>query len=621
MNLSRKIVATVVVLVGILSWATPSGAEVNSFGEKTWGVYGLATGTQTDTIDSQVWAIEQIGDRIYVGGRFLETRKNKWSTGVSQPFLAAFNANTGEFVNSFRPAVDGAVYSLQASPDGSKLFVGGEFKTINGDTEARGIAALNPTSGAVDTSWRGKATNSNGARGVVYSLDTDGNYLYAGGRFNRLGGGPRPTHNTSGAGRLSLSTGAADQSFTVSATGGGVWGIAVAPDSSKVYLAGRHTAVNGNTRGGYYSVLSGTTGVLIPSLSNYVPNNANRQYGQDVVAVGNLVFWGGSEHLINAYNATTGQLVKQHSTDRGGDFQDLEVVGDRVYASCHCYTNHWADYNWWQFGRPTAANAPAGVQVTPIKYVAAYSALNGNYISSFQLDVSAKQAGVWAIHGSPDGCLWLGGDLTRVTLEAGNNRSLGGFAKFCDGRGDNQAPTAPSDVTQTRQERAKIVIRWGASTDNVGVVNYQIRRNGQLVGTKNAGQAANYWFTDKNLAPATGYNYQIVAVDAAGNRSPAATISASTSGNAVIAAPTGLRSTLQSRDRIVLNWNKVNGASSYVVERSSGGAFVPIETRSGRWFTDRSVVPGTTYQYRVRAMDGAGVQSSPSTVLSVSTRP
>ncbi len=622
MKFGRKIVATVVILVGVLSWAVPSGAEIDSFGEKTWGVYGLATGTQTDAIQNQVWAIEQIDNRIYVGGRFLEVRKNKSSPATSQPFIAAFDANTGEFVSSFRPAFDGAVYSLQASPDGSKLFVGGEFGQVNGDTEARALVALDPISGAVDTSWRSKARNVGGARGIIYSIDTNGRHLYVGGRFDSLGGGPRQLHRTTGAGRLSLTTGEADQSFTVSATGGAVWGIAIAPDSSKVYLAGHQTAVDGDPRGGYYSVLSASNGKLIPSLSNYV-GNSSRQYGQDVVAVGNLVFWGGSEHVVNVYNATTGQLVRKHSSDRGGDFQDLEVVGNRVYASCHCYTNHWADIDWWAAGRPPAAAAPAGVSVNPLKYVAAYSATSAAYIGSFQLDVSAKRAGVWAIHGSPDGCLWVGGDLTRVTMENGNNRSLGGFTKFCDSANlvDSQAPTTPAQLTQTRQEKAKVVLRWKASSDNVGVAKYEVRRNGQLVGTKDAGRPATYWFTDRSLSPATSYNYQVIAVDAAGNRSPAARVSASTSGDAVISAPAGLRSTLQTKERIVLNWNKVSGASSYVIERSiGGGAFSQVGTKSNRWFTDRSVSSGTTYRYRVRAVDAAGVRSSPSSPITVTSR-
>ena len=617
---TRYALAVLTVLLGMLVSAVPATGEINPYGESTWGVYGLKTGTQTDAIKSQVWAIEQIGNRIYVGGRFTETRKNKTSAPVAQPFLAAFDANSGAWISSFRPSLDGAVYALEASPDGSKLFVGGEFKKINGDSEARGLAALNPANGSVDTSWRGKVTNSGGARGIVYSLEAKGPWLYAGGRFDTAGGGPRIIHTTVGAARMRLTDGQVDRNFTVRATGGAVWGIAVSPDQTKIYLAGRHTAVDGNTAGGYYSVLSSVDGKLIPSLSTYV-GNASRQYGQDVVAVGNLVFWGGSEHVVNVYNATTGKLVRKHSTDIGGDFQDFEVVGDRVYASCHCYTNHWADFDYWAAGRPKPADAPAGVKVTPIKYVSAYSANTGAHIPSFKLNVSASQAGVWAIHGSADGCLWVGGDLTRVTMAAGNDRALGGFAKFCDSV-DTAAPTKPGNLTQTRQENKKIVLKWNASSDNAAVTRYQVRRNGQNVGTKTHTSAKSFWFIDKNLTPGTTYTYQVIAEDAVGNQSQVASVSASTSGGgAVITAPTGLRSTLQTRERIVLNWAKTPGAASYVIERNSGAGFTPIATQPSRWFTNKALPANAAYQYRVRAVTANGQTSAPSATISVRTKP
>src|SRR5436189_274425 len=57
-------------------------------------------------------------------------------------------------------------------------------------------------------------------------------------------------------------------------------------------------------------------------------------------------------------------------------------------------------------------------------------------------------------------------------------------------------------------------LSWGASTDNVGVTGYIVRRNGVQVATP-----ATTSFADTGLTAAT-YSYTVAARDAAGNISP-----------------------------------------------------------------------------------------------------
>ena len=514
--------------LAMLAPAAPAGAEISPQGDATWGVYGLDTSTETDAIASQVFAIEQIGDRVYVGGKFLEARADASGTAVAQPYLAAFDATTGALIASFTPRFESAVYALQASPDGSRLFVAGEFRSVDGVAAAQGLVALDPATGAVDPTWRAKVSNASGARPFVKGLTISGDQLYLVGRFDQVGGGNQPIHRTEKLARVALATGTVDTTLAADIDGSAVWGVAVAPDRSKIYLAGYHDAVDGNREGADYAVLDAVTGRFLPALSAH-PNNSDvsRRYGQDIVAVGDLVFWGGSEHVLRVYRASDGALLHSHSTDRGGDFQDLEVVGDRVYGSCHCYNSHFADFDYW-----TSRNwTPPWVLKTPIKYVAAYSAQTGDYIRSFLLDASAAQAGVWAIHGSPDGCLWVGGDLTRITTTAGQDRAAGGFARFCDRTvADTVAPTQPGNPGQTRAEARKIVFRFDAAADNRAVTGYEVTRDGTVVATIAPTAASRYWFTDANLTPATNYTYEVTALDAAGNRSIPAVLTAGTLG-------------------------------------------------------------------------------------------
>ncbi|WP_240343979.1 lytic polysaccharide monooxygenase [Paenibacillus sp. SYP-B3998] len=79
---------------------------------------------------------------------------------------------------------------------------------------------------------------------------------------------------------------------------------------------------------------------------------------------------------------------------------------------------------------------------------------------------------------------------------------------------DTQAPTVPYNVQSGSQTDASVALAWSASTDNVGVVKYDVYRNGGLVGTVTQPS-----YTDTGLAANTPYSYSIVALDAAGNQS------------------------------------------------------------------------------------------------------
>ena len=79
---------------------------------------------------------------------------------------------------------------------------------------------------------------------------------------------------------------------------------------------------------------------------------------------------------------------------------------------------------------------------------------------------------------------------------------------------DTTPPSTPVNVTATASSQTQVNITWSASTDNVGVVRYQVFRNGALAGTTQG-----LSFTDRGLTPSTNYSYTIVALDSAGNAS------------------------------------------------------------------------------------------------------
>ena len=82
------------------------------------------------------------------------------------------------------------------------------------------------------------------------------------------------------------------------------------------------------------------------------------------------------------------------------------------------------------------------------------------------------------------------------------------------GQVEHAPPTPPTDLTSVALDSHSIRLTWVASTDNVGVVGYDIRRNGRHVASQRDGTTT---FLDEQLEPGTTYTYQVNAFDAAGN--------------------------------------------------------------------------------------------------------
>ena len=79
---------------------------------------------------------------------------------------------------------------------------------------------------------------------------------------------------------------------------------------------------------------------------------------------------------------------------------------------------------------------------------------------------------------------------------------------------DTQAPSVPGGLAIRGRTPSSLEVLWSASTDNVGVVSYEVWVNGAQQGSSTATT-----HTLKGLSAATSYTITLRAVDAAGNRS------------------------------------------------------------------------------------------------------
>ncbi len=198
---------------------------------------------------------------------------------MTQPGLFSYNLVTGAFDTSFRPVIaGGTVSTLAASADGTAVFVGGNFATVNGTTQRR-LAKLN-LNGTLNTTFK-VSVNS-----VVSKVSVLGSRLFIGGPFSTVNGKPRAL-----LAELNATTGALAAGFTLGITGtaavGGyttVQALEVSPDGTRLLVAHNGAQVGGQDRYGVAVIdIAGPTATLDPWYTNLWKDNLFRNGGVDRV--------------------------------------------------------------------------------------------------------------------------------------------------------------------------------------------------------------------------------------------------------------------------------------------------------------------------------------------------
>lgn len=114
---------------------------------------------------------------------------------------------------------------------------------------------------------------------------------------------------------------------------------------------------------------------------------------------------------------------------------------------------------------------------------------------------------------------------TVSAVDAGGNVSPASNVANATTPSDTTKPTAPTGVSATAVHGFQVDVRWTASSDDLGVVGYEVFRNGVPVGT-----STSTFFADQTVDAETTYSYTVTARDGAGNVSDS-------SSAAVVATP------------------------------------------------------------------------------------
>jgi hypothetical protein len=141
----------------------------------------------TVQIDGVAWAQAVVGNTVYVAGKFTTARPAGAAAGTRTTVrnnMLAYDIRTGELITSFAPDLNGQALAIAASPDGRRIYVGGDFSRANGEVRNR-IAAYDTATGQLVSTFRPSVS------GQVRAIAPTDSTVYFGGSVSAVGGASR----------------------------------------------------------------------------------------------------------------------------------------------------------------------------------------------------------------------------------------------------------------------------------------------------------------------------------------------------------------------------------------------------------------------------------------------
>ena len=356
------------------------------------------TSTNTDGTDGRISAIAFHGRTIYVAGSFTSTNGGGSLAAERQAHsrVAAISASTGNVIASWSPTVNGTVHALAVSPNGSDVYIGGEFTAVNGVTRyrlARISAAGQPDAGRLEP-WN---PNMNGIVRAL-ALNPAGSRLFVGGSFtyaNAWSAQRRFLAAVETATDRAVATWRADTSAEVRS-------LRMAPNGSAVYVGGQFNTIGGITQPRLARV-SAETGAPDRAFTPRIPWNTSRADDPSVYSlalstdgVAAYAALHGSpsfgNRMLAVATASGAELWRARTPD--GDVQAVAATSSDVYVGGHFR----------YYVKPSVA---ASVQCEPptaecewVKYLAAFDPVTGARrpwsVNPAHVD-SPTKLGIWAL--------------------------------------------------------------------------------------------------------------------------------------------------------------------------------------------------------------------------------
>ncbi|WP_109505942.1 PKD domain-containing protein [Nocardioides speluncae] len=494
------------------------------------GTPGTVTADALPTwqINGVVWDQVVVGNTAYVTGEFTKARPPGVPVGgageVNALNIFAFDVTTGNRIASFDHSLNAQGLAIAATPDGSRVIVGGDFTTVDGVAHNH-LAAFDTATNALVASFDASVNSQ------VSGVDATNDTVYAGGNFFSANGQTR-TRLAS----FSLANGNVT-SFAPTADGRQVDDIVLTPDSTGLVVGGRFGTINGQPANGMGAV-DATTGALRPWQINTTVRNAGDKSAiisldADDTHVYGTGFAFGTGNFEGVFRADPDDGAISWVQNCHGDTYGSSVTGGAVYSVGHAHDCRWIDSfpevtpRRWQRALAFSAE-PTGLGIGPDNY-----GWNFNNVPSPDLlqwfptvpagSYTGQSQGGWTIAGN-DEYVVMGGEFPSV-----NNVAQQGLVRFAipskapKKRGPAPAPSAPAPTAVALPD-GRIRVGWQAAYDmDNELLTYRITRSdsAQVLGTKTQ-RSAFWWypsmsFVDDTATPGQSYTYTIKANDANGN--------------------------------------------------------------------------------------------------------
>ncbi len=500
--------------------AAPSPVEPRSSGVVT------ADSLPTVQIDGIAWSQTLVDDVVYAGGAFAQSRPAGAAPGTNQTprgNLLAYNIETGELISDFSPRLNAQVLTVAGSPDGSRVYVGGDFTEADGAPRSR-IAAYSTSTGrllnnfappvgyqvrsivatnttvyvggafaGVGTEARSNLAAFDASSGELLewapeadrpvsalTLTADGAHVIAGGSFEAINGTP-----ARGLVKLDAATGSRVAWPVAVANGGPDAGItSLSTDGNVISGTAYHFGPGGNTEGPFR--LDATTGDLL-----WLADCHGDTYGQ--YASAQALYVVGHSHDCGNVGGGFPEVRPQHF-QRAMAFSK-DATGSNLRET-HGY------YSW--EGRPS----PSIIQWLP--EIAAGT-------------VSGQSQGAWSVTGN-DRYVALAGEFPRINGQG--QQGLTRFATNPPAPGKRGPAFAGNSLVPELEAvgTGAVKIGWlaGYDQDDRDLTYEVVRSPGGVVASLD--RASSWWHTpalshvDTDLQAGVTYRYRVQVVDDSGNR-------------------------------------------------------------------------------------------------------
>jgi PKD repeat protein len=488
-----------------------------------------------------VWAQVTVGNTVYATGDFTTARPAGSPLGtdeVSRAGLLAYDITTGNLITSFNHSFNGPGRTIVASPDGSKVFVGGDFTTVDGQAHGH-VAEVDVATGALVGSFAASLDSG------VLALAATNNSVYVGGAFGSANGASRTNLAAFDSGSGAALAWAPTTNATVTA-------MIMAPDQSKVIVAGRFTQLSNQA---YYGLgaVDPTSGAVLPwasTSSSYPVQDHNSQSsitslstdGTQIYGTGYSYIGGGNFEGQFAFSPTNGAVVWLNSCH--GDNYSSQPVGQVLYSVGHAHDcsdlGAWDDTNPRTWHRALATTTyPAGTLThnNDSGYADFYGLPDGGLLDWFPTLTAGTYTGAaqaaWSVTGN-DSYVALGGEFPNV-----NGTPQQGLVRFAvqNLAPNNVAPRPAASLTPTGASLRPGTIRlsWQSTWDyDNATLTYYVYRDGGTTPIYSTTQDSTFWnmpvlgFIDTGLDPGSSHTYKITAADPFNNRQPSSWSSAIT---------------------------------------------------------------------------------------------